>query len=73
VHQRVIAAIERVEFVTDIMSYVILRGRWCHIIVLDLHSPTDDKIKLAKHASASNLKVFSTISLNIIRNLCLEI
>jgi exonuclease III len=24
------------------MSYVILRGRWCHIIVLNVHAPTED-------------------------------
>jgi hypothetical protein len=26
------------------MSYIILRGRWCHIIVLNVHAPTEDKI-----------------------------
>jgi hypothetical protein len=25
------------------MSYIILRGRWCHIIVLNVHAPTGDK------------------------------
>jgi exonuclease III len=25
------------------MSYIILRGRWCHIIVLNLHASTEDK------------------------------
>jgi hypothetical protein len=25
------------------MSYIILRGRWCHIIVLNDHAPTEDK------------------------------
>jgi exonuclease III len=25
------------------MSYVILRGRWCDIIILNVHSPTEDK------------------------------
>jgi hypothetical protein len=25
------------------MSYIILRGRWCHINVLNVHAPTDDK------------------------------
>jgi hypothetical protein len=32
-----------VEFVSDRMSYIILRGRWCHIIVLKVHAPTEDK------------------------------
>jgi hypothetical protein len=25
------------------MSYIILRGLWCHIIVLNVHAPTEDK------------------------------
>jgi hypothetical protein len=25
------------------MSYIILRGRWCHVIVLNIHAPTEDK------------------------------
>jgi hypothetical protein len=25
------------------MSHIILRGRWCHIIVLNVHTPTEDK------------------------------
>jgi exonuclease III len=25
------------------MSYIILRGHWCHIIVLNVHAPTKDK------------------------------
>jgi hypothetical protein len=25
------------------MSYIVLRGRWCHIIVLNVHAPTGDK------------------------------
>jgi hypothetical protein len=33
VHKRIISAVKRVEFVSDRMSYIILRGRWCHIIV----------------------------------------
>jgi hypothetical protein len=33
------SAVKRVEFVSDRMSYIILRGYWCHIIVLNIHSP----------------------------------
>jgi hypothetical protein len=25
------------------MPNIILRGRWCHIIVLNIHAPTEDK------------------------------
>jgi hypothetical protein len=41
--KRIISAVKRVEFVSDRMSYITLRGRWCHIIVLNVHSPTEDK------------------------------
>jgi hypothetical protein len=43
VHNRIISAVKRVEFVSDRMSYIILRGRWCHIIVLNVHAPAEDK------------------------------
>jgi hypothetical protein len=43
VHKRIISAVKWVEFVTDRMSYIILRGRWCHIIVLTVHASTEDK------------------------------
>jgi hypothetical protein len=43
VHKRIISAVERVESVSDRMSYIMLRGRWCHIIVLNVHAPTEDK------------------------------
>jgi hypothetical protein len=43
VHKRIISAIKRVEFVNDSMSYITLRGRWCDIIVLNVHAPTEDK------------------------------
>jgi hypothetical protein len=26
------------------MSYIIIRGPWCDVIVLNVHAPTEDKI-----------------------------
>jgi hypothetical protein len=46
VYKRIISAVKRVEFVSDRMSYIILRGRWCHIIVLNIHAQTEDKTQL---------------------------
>jgi hypothetical protein len=43
-----ISAVKRVEFVSDRMSYIILRGRCCHIIVLNVHAPTEDKTDYVK-------------------------
>jgi hypothetical protein len=39
-----LSAVKRVEFVSDRMSYIILRGHWCNIIILNVHAPTEDKI-----------------------------
>jgi hypothetical protein len=34
---------KRVESVSHRMSYKTLKGRWCDIIVLNVHAPTEDK------------------------------
>jgi hypothetical protein len=39
VHHGVVSAVTRVEFVSDIMSHIVLRGRWYNIIVLNVHAP----------------------------------
>jgi endonuclease III-like uncharacterized protein len=36
-------AVKRVEFVSDRMSYIIVRDSYCHIIVLNVHASTEDK------------------------------
>jgi hypothetical protein len=43
VHKRIISAVRRVEFASDRMSYIILRGCWCNIIVVNVHAPCEDK------------------------------
>jgi hypothetical protein len=43
VHESIISAVKRLEFVGDRMSYILLRGRWCLIIVLNVHASTEDK------------------------------
>jgi hypothetical protein len=35
VHQRILPAVKKVEFFSDRMSYIVLRGHWCNIIVLN--------------------------------------
>jgi hypothetical protein len=39
-----VSAFKRVEFVSDRMSYIILRDCWCNIIALNFHAPNEDKI-----------------------------
>jgi hypothetical protein len=43
VHKRIISSVKRFQFVSDRMSYIIQRGRWCDFIVLNVHAPTEDK------------------------------
>jgi hypothetical protein len=56
VHKRIIPAVKRVEFVTDRISYIILRGGWCNIIVLHIHAPTADKIYDVKNSFYKDLE-----------------
>jgi hypothetical protein len=37
-HKSIKSAVKRVEFVSDRMSYIILRGCWCHIITLNVQA-----------------------------------
>jgi len=42
-HYRIVSAVKRVEFVSDRMSCLVLRGRWCNILVLNMHEPSEGK------------------------------
>jgi hypothetical protein len=42
IHKRVISAVRRVEFISNRMPYIILRGCWCNIIVLNVHDTCED-------------------------------
>jgi hypothetical protein len=43
VHQRIASADKRVEFVSDRVSYIVLRGRCCNIVVLSVHAPSEER------------------------------
>jgi hypothetical protein len=43
VHNRIISAVKRVESASDRMSYITLKGRWCYITVLNVHTTPEDK------------------------------
>jgi hypothetical protein len=43
VHHRIVSAVKRVEFVSDRVSYIVLRGCWCNVIVLNVHVPNEEK------------------------------
>jgi len=35
--------IKRVVLLSNRMSYIVLRGQWCNIIVKNVHAPTEDE------------------------------
>jgi hypothetical protein len=43
VHHRIVSAVKRVEFVSDRVSYIVLRGCWCDIIFLNVHIESEEK------------------------------
>jgi hypothetical protein len=43
VHDRIVSAVKREEFVSDRMSYIVLRGCWCNIIALNVHTQSEEK------------------------------
>jgi exonuclease III len=56
VHHRIVSVIKRVEFVSDRMSYIVLRGRWCNVIVLNVHAPTEEKSDNSKDSFYEELE-----------------
>jgi len=42
-HHRIVLAVKIVEFVSDRVSYIVLRGRWCNIIVLNVHAQSEER------------------------------
>ena len=65
VHHRIESAV-RVEFVSDRLSYIVLRGCWCNIIVLNVHAPSEDNSDDSKDSFSRNWSRFLIIFLGII-------
>jgi hypothetical protein len=49
IHHGIRTAVKRVKFISDRMSYIILRGEWCDVIVLNVHPPSQDKSDFMKN------------------------
>ena len=45
---RIVSAVKRVEFVSDRLSYILLRGHWRNIILVNVHAPTEEKSEESK-------------------------
>jgi len=56
VHHRIISAVRSVEFVSDRVSCIVLRGRWCNIIILNVHAPSEKKCDDSNDSSYEELE-----------------
>jgi hypothetical protein len=56
VNKSIISAVKTVEFVSDRMFYIILRGHWFHTIILSVHAPTEDRIDDVKDSFNEELE-----------------
>ena len=54
VHHRTALAVKRVQFVSNRVSHIDLVGRWCNIIVLNVHAPSEEKSDDLKTAFTRN-------------------
>ena len=43
VHPRIVSAVKRVEFANDRLSYIVLRGLWLNIVVVNVHALSEKK------------------------------
>ena len=66
VHQRIASAVKGVEFVSDRVSYIVLRVRWCNIIVLNVYAPSEEKNDESKYSFYEELEQVLIISLSTI-------
>jgi len=42
-HHRIMSAVKIVDFGSYRVSYIVLRGRWCSIIFINVHTPSEKK------------------------------
>jgi len=54
VHHRIATAVTRIYFVSDRVSCIVLRGRCCNIIVLNVHAPSEKKSDNSKEIFTRN-------------------
>ena len=47
---------KRIEFVSDRLSYIVLRGRWHNIIVVNVHAPYEEKSDESKDSFYEELE-----------------
>jgi len=54
VHRRLVSSVKIIEFVSDRLSYIVLRGRWLHIILVNVHAPSEENSEDLKDSFMRN-------------------
>jgi hypothetical protein len=63
-------AVKWFEFLSDRISYIILRDQWFHIIGLHVHAPTEDKLDDLKDSFYEELEhIFDNFCIYHMKNL----
>ena len=55
-HHRIVSAVKGVEFASDSVPHIVLRGSWCNIIVLNVHALSEDKSDDSKESFYEKLE-----------------
>jgi len=56
VHRRIVSTVKTVEFISDRFSYIVLRGRWHNIIVVNVHAASEEKSDESKDSFYEELE-----------------
>ena len=48
------STVTRVKFVSDRVSYIVREGRWCNVVVLNVHAPSERKVMIQKTVFVRN-------------------
>jgi len=56
VHHGIVSGVKRVECVTDRVSYIVLRGCSCNIIILNVYAPSEEKSNDSKDSFYEELE-----------------
>ena len=54
VQHGITSAVNRVEFVSNRLPYIVLRGRWFNIIVVNVRAPSEEKSDESKDSFMRN-------------------
>ena len=54
--RRLVSTVKRIEFVSDRLSYIVLRGRWLYIILVNVHAPSEEKREELKDSFCEELE-----------------